>query len=110
MSYSASVMADLRSREVEWNGKDHSIVDRKPVERKHGLLDPMEELSQLVEEGQRRRRSCREKEDCCQYACLYSPLLPLSLKSHPLEMEVWVIFLKHMLMLNVICSSFPSQQ
>lgn len=57
MSYSASVMADLGSREVEWNGKDHSVVDRKPVERKHGLLDPMEELSQLVEEGQGRRRS-----------------------------------------------------
>lgn len=57
MSDSASVTADLGSREVEWNGKDHSVVDRKSVERKHGLLDPMEELGQLVEEGQGRRRS-----------------------------------------------------
>lgn len=74
MSDSASVTADLGSREVEWNGKDHSVVDRKSVERKHGLLDPMEELGQLVEEGQGRRRSCRKKEDCCQCACLYSLL------------------------------------
>lgn len=57
MSYSASVLADLESRDGEWNGKDHSVVDRKPVERKHALLNPMEELSQLVEEGQGRRRS-----------------------------------------------------
>ena len=92
MSYSASVLADLESRDGEWNGKDHSVVDRKPVERKHALLNPMEELSQLVEEGQGRRRSCREKEDGCQCACLYSLLPPFSLKSHPWEI---LLFWEH---------------
>lgn len=56
MSYSASVTADLGSGEVAI----HSVMDRKPAERKYGFLDPMEELSQLAEEGQR-RRDCREK-------------------------------------------------
>lgn len=42
--------------------EDHSVMDGELVEaRKPGLPDPMEELSQLVEEGQGRRRSCREK-------------------------------------------------
>lgn len=38
--------------------EDHSVMDGELVEaRKPGLPDPMEELSQLVEEGQGRRRS-----------------------------------------------------
>ena len=42
--------------------EDHSVMDRKPAERRgHGLADPMEDLSQLVEEGQGSRRSCRER-------------------------------------------------
>lgn len=40
--------------------EDHSVVDGKLAERRHGLTDPMEDLSQLVEEGQGVRRSCRE--------------------------------------------------
>lgn len=39
------------------NGKDHSVTDGELVERrKHSLPDPMEELSQLAEEGQGGRR------------------------------------------------------
>lgn len=37
--------------------EDHSVVDGKLAERRHGLTDPMEDLSQLVEEGQGVRRS-----------------------------------------------------
>lgn len=57
MSYSA-----VGSGEAEVNGKDHSATDGELVERrKHSLPDPMEELSQLAEEGQGRRRRCKEK-------------------------------------------------
>lgn len=57
MSYSA-----VGSGEAEVNGKDHSVTDGELVDRrKHSLPDPMEELSQLAEEGQGRRRCCREK-------------------------------------------------
>lgn len=52
MSHSASVTANLGISKVEVNGKDHSVMDRKPVERKYGFLNPMEELRQLAEEGQ----------------------------------------------------------
>lgn len=52
MSYSASVRANLGISKVEVNEKDHSVMDRKPVERKYGFLNPMEELRQLAEEGQ----------------------------------------------------------
>lgn len=53
---SASVAVDCRRPRQP--GQDHSVTEGEWVEpRECGLLDPAEELDQLVEEGQR-RRSC----------------------------------------------------
>ena len=42
--------------------EDHSVLDGKPAERRrHSLADPLEDLSQLVEEGQGAGRRCRER-------------------------------------------------
>lgn len=52
----APAAADLRGSEV--SEEDRSVLDGKLAERRrHGLPDPMEDVRQLVEEGQGRRRS-----------------------------------------------------
>lgn len=56
---SASVAVDCRRPRQP--GQDHSVTEGEWVEpRECGLLDPAEELDQLVEEGQRRRSCCGE--------------------------------------------------
>lgn len=84
------------------NGEDHSVVGAELVEgRKHGVPDPVEDLSQLAEEGQGGRRSCRDKR---RLLSLYLPSLD------PFPVPSVQDFLKHILMFNVISSSSPPQQ
>lgn len=52
----------LQEQGVEASREDHSVLDGKPAERRrHSITDPLEDLSQLVEEGQGARRRCRER-------------------------------------------------
>lgn len=47
----------LQEQGVEASREDHSVLDGKPAERRrHSITDPLEDLSQLVEEGQGARR------------------------------------------------------
>lgn len=105
----APAAADLRGSEV--SEEDHSVLDGKLAERRrHGLPDPMEDVRQLVEEGQGRRRSCREKGRRVSVPSFPPP--PPVAHTHPSETPVpleTARFLKHILMLNVICSSSPPQ-
>lgn len=51
-----------REVDAEMNGEDHLVMGAELVEgRNHGLPDPVEDLSQLADEGQGGRRSCREQ-------------------------------------------------
>lgn len=47
-----------REVDAEMNGEDHLVMGAELVEgRNHGLPDPVEDLSQLADEGQGGRRS-----------------------------------------------------